>query len=1035
MSSLEHQINLFKSNYLQKYMQSQNENEEHFDKMINDITDNIASLIDTKGITLLNLVMSLKNDITSVDDESRQCSLDLLSVTLSKIKNDTLLNNECNVIFDFYLSKILNGNVDIYCFRQILDGIYYILDFKHLAKSFPGINHLLQFLVDEYNPNEFVAAIRYKIFTILDKFLNGGFVTDEDLFINAFMNVANGEKDPKNLMKSFNINKQITTIFNKEILYSNSQKLFDLLFCYFPITFKPPKNDPYKISSDDLKKSLRNALSNCDYFAIDCFPNLIDKLTATSLIVKNETLNTLKECIANYSKESISNYWQPIWDALKNEVLRNSVDESDEEYGINNYKVSLEVIKELFSKLDNYVSEKFNFDETMLNFVFDDLKHNFETGKNLKQTSEIFAVISSINLELNGKILQLALPVLFEPIKSKKELDMESHKLLLMNLAFFLKVVSEFNLPLPNESPLFKFKDDILILLTQNLTTTSDNEIHIKTLSIFQLTNLAKIKEFLAKDELEMIAHVIRDTLNSPVSKNKNIFLACLDSIKVFVSYDNIDIVKEVILSSIFENLKTAESQELFDKNLKTAVDIVLASSKLTQYVIAELVDYIQPSTILDLESCFLIISSVYTLLDSKLNKIDNEVHANETNFNHLVSKKEISDFDEARHKLIYAETIDELYQAMFTYDQIFDHDGLMEVIGLIFYDYVTTLNIEEQSIFYEKYIEPISEQVFSSANRLIIFYSKIIAAFNINLDILPSKEIFAKSLDLIYNNHDIAPIIKTNYFLLISLLVNKNKTLIDSFEVFTEIYEKSSNNIPLMFWISKGLSLSNHKLSTKALQFLITLIDNPSTGDIAAQCFNIPMINLTAFRKVKAGNNKNLNINMLYQQRIFHTVVPTLIEKYKSTSDEFIKSRYLISLSHVLKNTPVAIKTNFTQQLFPLLINALDAQTQDVKSSSIQTINDTFVTQPEMLLSHVDTLIKKSLSLATDLNNSEKVRILSLKTLLLFVNIVPINMLNPYKDDIINGIIPALNDPKRFVRKWAVDTRQAYFDLGQAIV
>jgi len=33
--------------------------------------------------------------------------------------------------------------------------------------------------------------------------------------------------------------------------------LFDITFCYFPITFTPPPDDPYGISSDDLIIALR----------------------------------------------------------------------------------------------------------------------------------------------------------------------------------------------------------------------------------------------------------------------------------------------------------------------------------------------------------------------------------------------------------------------------------------------------------------------------------------------------------------------------------------------------------------------------------------------------------------------------------------------------------------------------------------------------------------------------------------------------------------------------------------------------------
>jgi DNA repair/transcription protein MET18/MMS19 len=37
------------------------------------------------------------------------------------------------------------------------------------------------------------------------------------------------------------------------------QTLFNITFCYFPITFKPPPNDPYGISAEDLRTALRLA--------------------------------------------------------------------------------------------------------------------------------------------------------------------------------------------------------------------------------------------------------------------------------------------------------------------------------------------------------------------------------------------------------------------------------------------------------------------------------------------------------------------------------------------------------------------------------------------------------------------------------------------------------------------------------------------------------------------------------------------------------------------------------------------------------
>lgn len=62
--------------------------------------------------------------------------------------------------------------------------------------------------------------------------------------------------------------------------------LFDSVFCYFPITFRPPLDDPYGITAQDLKTRLRECIAASGQFAPFAFPQLIDKLDSTSPNVK-----------------------------------------------------------------------------------------------------------------------------------------------------------------------------------------------------------------------------------------------------------------------------------------------------------------------------------------------------------------------------------------------------------------------------------------------------------------------------------------------------------------------------------------------------------------------------------------------------------------------------------------------------------------------------------------------------------------------------------------------------------------------------
>jgi DNA repair/transcription protein MET18/MMS19 len=92
-----------------------------------------------------------------------------------------------------------------------------------------------------------------------------------DRFLSGYIALADGEKDPRNLMAAFAIARVLALEFdisNKFEARSTSlvlptyinialQDLFNIIFCYFPITFRAPADDPYGITSEDLKNALR----------------------------------------------------------------------------------------------------------------------------------------------------------------------------------------------------------------------------------------------------------------------------------------------------------------------------------------------------------------------------------------------------------------------------------------------------------------------------------------------------------------------------------------------------------------------------------------------------------------------------------------------------------------------------------------------------------------------------------------------------------------------------------------------------------
>ena len=181
-----------------------------------------------------------------------------------------------------------------------------------------------------------------------------------------------GEKDPRNLLLAFSIHRVILIEFDVQnhVEVSNTshrsasgdshilqQDLHDIVFCYFPITFKPPPNDPYGISTDELRISLRydtrldvqryqwltfykgdvSPLRHClDRSVFHSFskssPPLApaSKLSVSSpgvlvtcadtAMPQRDTLQTMAVCIPVYGSAIILKFAETIWNALKVEV-------------------------------------------------------------------------------------------------------------------------------------------------------------------------------------------------------------------------------------------------------------------------------------------------------------------------------------------------------------------------------------------------------------------------------------------------------------------------------------------------------------------------------------------------------------------------------------------------------------------------------------------------------------------------------------------------------------------------------------------
>ena len=136
------------------------------------------------------------------------------------------------------------------------------------------------------------------------------------------MNSIENEKDPRNLKLIFDTIHQISKfpVLSPEYI----EEFFESIFCYFPVTFKTNPNDPKLISVEELKESLKNAISGDSKFGDLAIPLLIEKLSSNSSSAKIDSLNVLLNSCDNFDKISFTQFRFQLEISIFSEIVGNA---------------------------------------------------------------------------------------------------------------------------------------------------------------------------------------------------------------------------------------------------------------------------------------------------------------------------------------------------------------------------------------------------------------------------------------------------------------------------------------------------------------------------------------------------------------------------------------------------------------------------------------------------------------------------------------------------------------------------------------
>lgn len=307
---------------------------------------------------LLQLVIALEKYHTNGNPEQRSKSIGIIGTVIYEVMNLGLDSKACVALSKFFVSKLR----DVHCVLQAIRAIYALVKYHstEVKQSQNNGDGCLNIIIAGISPpsihipayNQKVRIIAFKCYQYIlnnyweffklqsvdcDISKEDGTNEDSSLLIpyssiiSAVLTAIESEKDPRNLVVSFELTRLILSILGNDeqsipTIEPFLEEIFENISWYYPIEFEPPQNDKFKITSKELKDKLNRCFTASPLLASHSFPFMLEKLSSSSMVAKKESLKTLKLMISDLTIKVVRNYCEMIWNHLQNEAF-NSFDE------------------------------------------------------------------------------------------------------------------------------------------------------------------------------------------------------------------------------------------------------------------------------------------------------------------------------------------------------------------------------------------------------------------------------------------------------------------------------------------------------------------------------------------------------------------------------------------------------------------------------------------------------------------------------------------------------------------------------------
>ncbi|KTW26823.1 uncharacterized protein T551_03285 [Pneumocystis jirovecii RU7] len=999
---------------------------QNYEELINIISKDI----DNKNLKILEFIEFIGEYLTGNENPKRKKAISMLSKVIESISPEALHSKQIYVITRFFC-----GCLDDQSFlKEILIGLYSLQ--KMVFFEDKETIFLCTELFKKFNPENNIQSNRYIVFQIMDELIKKHKEILKKMgseFIEGFIKIIGREKDPRNLILIFSIMNIVISEFNITLY---AKDIFNLLFCYFPITFKPSPNDVFEVTTENLKLWLKKCVSANDELSSYSIPSLIDKYDFSPINTKKDIIDMLSFCMETYSPDVIETYIIQIWNMLKNEIFEKSDDDL--------VKKSLDclfIISKVFSQEISKNSENTSLIK-FLTPISDEINKHFEEPgtKTAKNSIKILYSLSSASKYAFELLFEHCIPSLLS--RFEKEDSINTKAAILEFISFFLLSAlyvynsynKEINEGIPINSILMKEKNRLFTILSNSLTTPFFSNKYTRAAAIHALLTFSEIHSLLQYDEVKLIVQYFNDIV---LKEENNLKAEALEAL-VKIAETKPNLILETTFSSFLKLLSETDSATISNNCSLPLNEIILT-------VLSHLC--------VEKQLFNIFISHILNTFDIISVNNENILQGRTLIFTLLLTIK----INFNRKKLDIGSYIDQLLPELFTRvvnscihstENIIMDSKIINIISQIANLIVRCSNLEKQKLFINDLINLFmngeSNLLFLSKNIMLkefnpfkknsnLYQKRTISIFvsafaGIRKEVyflIYSKLNFIKiTTSLILENH-LEDQQQIFLFKFISLIYNKFDNNIESNYCETLLDKISENNfskkkiiILYTFWVIKALILKINKYGYTLLNKLIDLMNDKYLGEFISHNFEI-IVN-----EDELINKENFaSIRLLYKQFFFCFILPKLAKilkylNYYANKLTDLKSNYLIALSYVIQNTPKHIILPELASVLPLLLQCFSLDDYKLKVSNINILYIITLESSDLIIEHLGSLIPFLLTFSTEKHNNDiNVQIAALKCLGLFPTILKTEFILPFKNTVIRKLVEVLDDPKRDVR------------------